>query len=420
MGHWWYPSIVPEVGIDGHLEIRDSKTGEMTNLILQVQSRATEQAWPRETRNSLDYICNEDDLQYWLAGTAPVILVLSRPRDDEAYWIPVKNYFTAHPENRASRRISIVKDESRFDKSAASPLLRLAAPKGAGVYLSPRPKPERLFSNLLAVASYSEDLHIAQTEIDDPKVVWDKVRELGTEIGCEWFLSDGNLITFHDLSQYPWNRLCDEGTHETFDTAEWAESDDPTRQRHFVRLLNHSLTEMLKQWRVRQRKSDHIYYFSAAKAFRPRRVDFSGTVAEQYRTVVQKYPSGKTSYIRHAAFGGYFKKLDNAWYLEITPSYIFTTDGFAPSNYEAELLSGIKQLEHNDSILMQVQLWVDILTRKADLIHTEYPFLTFSNLLSFDLPFGINDKEWLSHEELDVAASGLESLASLPFTNLNQ
>jgi hypothetical protein len=163
-----------------------------------------------------------------------------------------------------------------------------------------------------------------------------------------------------------------------------------------------------------------MYYFSAAKAFRPRRVDFSGTVAEQYRTVVQRYPSGKTSYIRHAAFGGYFKKLDNVWYLEITPSYIFTTDGFSPSNYEAELLSGIKQLEHNNAILMQVQLWVDILTRTADLIHTEYPFLTFSNLLSFDLPFGINDKEWLSHEELDVAATGLESLTGLPFINLNQ
>lgn len=32
MGYWWYPSAVPEVGIDGHLEIRDRETGRMTNL----------------------------------------------------------------------------------------------------------------------------------------------------------------------------------------------------------------------------------------------------------------------------------------------------------------------------------------------------------------------------------------------------
>ena len=417
MGYWWYPSIVPEVGIDGHLEIRDSQTGEMTNLILQVQSKATEQPWSRETNDSFDYICDEDDLQYWLAGTAPVILVLSRPRKEEVYWVSVKNYFTAHPENRAARRVSIIKDQSRFDKSAAEALLRIAAPKDAGVYLSPRPKPERLFSNLLRVATYADDLHIAQTEIRDPKALWAKAKELTVEIGSEWVLSDGNIITFHDLSEYPWNRFCDEGTHEVFDTIEWAESDDATRQRHFVWLLNRSLTERLKEWRVRKRKTDDMYYFAASRAFRVRRINFSGSVAEQYRTVVQRYPSGKTSYIRHTAFGGYFKKVDNAWYLEITPSYIFTIDGFSPSKYEAELLSGIKQLEHNDAVLMQIQLWADVLTRKADLVHSEYPFLTFSELLSFELPYGINDKEWLSREDLDVSTSGLDSLASLPLLN---
>jgi hypothetical protein len=356
MGYWWYPSIVPEVGIDGHLEIRDSQTGQMKNLILQVQSKATEQPWSRESKDSFDYICDEDDLQYWLAGTAQVILVFSRPSKEEAYWVSVKNYFTDCPENRTARRISIVKAQSRFDKSAAAALLQLAAPKDAGVYLSPRPKPERLFSNLLGVACYAEDLHIAQTEIREARVLWARAKELGVEIGSEWILSDGNLITFHDLSEYPWNQFCDAGTHETFDTTEWAESDDVVRQRHFVWLLNHSLTERLKEWRIRKRKADDMYYFAAAKAFRPRRVNFSGSVAEQYRTVVQRYPSGKTSYIRHMAFSGYFKNLDNAWYLEITPSYIFTMDGFSPSKYEADLLSGIKLLEHNDAILMQVQL----------------------------------------------------------------
>jgi len=417
MGYWWYPSVVPEVGIDGHLEIRDSQTGQMTNLILQVQSKATEQLWSRETKDSFDYICDEDDLQYWLAGTAPVILVMSRPSKDEAYWISIKDYFRAHPENRTTRRISVMKQESQFDKSAAGALFRLAAPKNAGVYLSPRPKPERLFSNLLTVAHYAQHLHIAQTDIREALVLWAKAKEHGVEVGPEWILSDGNLLSFHDLSEYPWKNFCDVGTHETFDTIEWAESEDPVRQRHFVWLLNRSLTQRLKEWNVRKRKDDDMYYFAASKAFRPRRINFSGSVSEQFRTVVQKYPSGKTSYIRHNAFRGYFKKMDNTWFLEITPSYIFTMDGFFPSKYEADLLSGIKLLEHNDAILMQLQLWVDVLTRKADLVHADYPFLNFSKLFSLELPFGINDKEWLSHEELDVATSGVDALAALPLLN---
>jgi hypothetical protein len=142
-------------------------------------------------------------------------------------------------------------------------------------------------------------------------------------------------------------------------------------------------------------------------------VDFSGSIAEQFRTVVQKYSSGKSSYVRHLAFNGFFKRMDCRWYLEITPTYIFTMDGFRPSKYEADLLSGIKRIEHNDTVLVQVYLWVDILTRKADLVHQDYPFLGFSDLLSFDLSYAINDKEWLSREDLDVGTGGMESIDNL-------
>ena len=74
-----------------------------------------------------------------------------------------------------------------------------------------------------------KNLHIAQTEIREARVLWARAKELGVEIESEWILSDGNLITFHDLSEYPWNHFCDVGTHETFDTVEWADSDDAVR-----------------------------------------------------------------------------------------------------------------------------------------------------------------------------------------------
>ncbi|PHM05939.1 hypothetical protein CK516_37285 [Nostoc sp. 'Peltigera malacea cyanobiont' DB3992] len=42
MGFLWYPTGGVEAGIDGIIEIRDFQTGEVTNCIFQVQSKATQ------------------------------------------------------------------------------------------------------------------------------------------------------------------------------------------------------------------------------------------------------------------------------------------------------------------------------------------------------------------------------------------
>lgn len=410
MGYWWYPAAVPECGIDGHLEIRDAVTGAMTNLIVQVQSKATEVPWARETATGFEYTCKEEDLQYWLMGNAPVIVVFGRPKTDEAYWVPVKDYFAAHPELRPSRKIIIDKSADRFDMDAADAIFRLARPRDAGIYLSPRPREEKLYSNILKVASYAEKVFVAQTDIRDFKDIWDTARELGVEIGSEWLLHDGTLMSFHDLSQYPWNKFCDIGSMESFDTDEWALSDDPDKERIFVRLLNHALRERLKEWKVWRRKEDKAYYFALGDGARNRTIEFPGAVTEHFRTVVKKYTFSKTHYFRHLAFYASFKRLAGDWYLTINPSYVFTINGSRSSKYESELLSGIKMQEHNDTVMVLVHLWADILTRKADLFHTDYELLRFGELMTTSLPYGINDKEWLEHEELDVSAGAVDAL----------
>ncbi len=80
MGFLWHPSGQIEAGIDGTIEIRDATTGEATNCIVQVQSKATTRPFVAETDTTLEYICDQRDLVYWLAGNAPVILIVSRPR----------------------------------------------------------------------------------------------------------------------------------------------------------------------------------------------------------------------------------------------------------------------------------------------------------------------------------------------------
>jgi hypothetical protein len=84
MGFVWNPTGL-EAGIDGYIEIRDAITGEMTNFIIQVQSKATDKDFQAETADSFDYYCDSRDIDYWLGGNAPVILIRSRPSSNEAY-----------------------------------------------------------------------------------------------------------------------------------------------------------------------------------------------------------------------------------------------------------------------------------------------------------------------------------------------
>lgn len=126
MGFLWYATPGMEAGIDGVIEIRDKITGAVYNKIIQVQSKATEKRFTAETADKFHYTCDENDLRYWLEGNTPVILVVSRPRTDEAYWVSVKSYFK-DPEKRASRRVVFDKNRDRFDERSAKALMDLAS-----------------------------------------------------------------------------------------------------------------------------------------------------------------------------------------------------------------------------------------------------------------------------------------------------
>src|SRR5579871_2362568 len=114
MGFVFYESGGVEAGIDGTIEIRDEVTGEVTNCIIGIQSKGTSLDFTAETATSFTYLCDERDLNYWLGGNVPVILIVSRPKTDEAYWMPVKDYFSS-PAIRQTRKVLFDKTRHRFD-----------------------------------------------------------------------------------------------------------------------------------------------------------------------------------------------------------------------------------------------------------------------------------------------------------------
>lgn len=413
MGHLWTPSGQLEAGIDGTIEIC-GHDGTPTNSLIRVQVKATEQRFTAETAETFTYLCDERDLTYWLRGNAPVVLVVTRPPSQEAYWASIKDRFRS-PAEIAARKLTFDKRADRFDASAAAALTRLAIPREAGVHLGAPPMAETLDSNMLTVELDALSFFGAELTVKRPKQIWAALRAAGdAHPPSDWIVKEGRIWSFHDLDDFPWSEVCEEGTVERYDLDEWSDSDDPVIQRYFVELLNAALAEAIHR-QVGFDRERKLYYFKPTKKLTPRRITLTGGKRRSHRTVFEGYESkttpGRTAYYRHAAFEGQFRRFDGRWYVEITPTYRFTSDGFRRSRYEAERLKKIKGFEHNETVRRHVLMWAEYLRGEDTLLDERYPFFHFGALLSFDLDVGIDDEHWLAFDEpRDEDAEGAERL----------
>jgi uncharacterized protein DUF4365 len=406
MGFVWYPTGQIEAGIDGYIEIRDPVTGAVTNLIIQVQSKATEQPFVAESTTSFEYLCDARDLTYWMAGNAPVILVVSRPSTHEAYWIAVKEYFS-DPARLQARKVVFDKVRNRFEASCRKALIDLAMPRDVGLYLAPQPKQEQLYSNLLAVTDYAERLFVAETSFREAKDLWAVANARRLDIGGEWILRGKHIYSFHDLRLSPWDTLCDRGTVEDFVTEEWATTSDRDMRWQFVDLLNRCLTTKGRTLDLAYDARHEHYYFQATANLSYRAVRYPSLTKSAAKKVFEAYSSkttpGQIAYYRHSAFEGKFRRYDGAWFLEITPTYHFTRDGYHDDPYYKDRLKGIKLLERNSAVLGQLLMWASYLGQQPTLFSMHPPSLHFGSLRTMDLDAGIVDEAWRGHEEGDEA-----------------
>jgi hypothetical protein len=412
MGFVWN-AIHLEAGIDGIIEVRDVLTGEVSNCIIQVQSKAGSSYFKAETDATFEFVCDARDLDYWLRGNAPVILVVSRPDNDEAYWTSIKDYFR-DTQVRKARKIVFHKNIDRFDADCRHRLATLAIPSDSGLYLPALPCTEALTSNLLPVLDYPKRLFRASTKLRFPRQVWNRLRKYSQDPAPEWCLHDGFIYAFHDLIFTPWTKVCLASTTENLATDDWAYSNDRARQYVFVRMLRSCVNELLYRQRVRFQEDKEHYFFRSTPDFAERKVG-GLSVFKGYES---KTTPDRIAYYRHRAMKLRFLRFERQWYAEITPTYRFTQDGFRLSRFFEQRLKGIKQLERqNKTHLRQVQLWEAVL-RQTQLSSgtqrpqqqslfgddecsvtedpiTPYSLLTFGQLISFEVDWGIPESTWL-------------------------
>jgi hypothetical protein len=119
-------------------------------------------------------------------------------------------------------------------------------------------------------------------------------------------------------------------------------------QRDFVQLLNRCLSAKAYALGLRYDKDYRCHYFKATNDLSDLKLGYKSLTNDTTRTVFRGYPKKSNpkeiAYYRHSAFEGRFKRFEDAWSLEITPTYHFTRDGRWPSAFYDDKLTGIKQL----------------------------------------------------------------------------
>lgn len=406
MGSRWTPSGPNEIGIDGYIELFDPNSRHAFGVTLAVQSKVVSSISDAE-RQTFDYWCDANDVEYWLNGNTPMILVVSNPAANEAYWVSIKDYFKDWKLSD-STRVTFVKSERRFDTTSFRHVLEIAAPK-RGLYLAPARRTERLHSNLLPLDGLPSQVFIAATDCRGARDVWALVRKGKEEVDGAWVLWEKKIISFHDLGETPWPSICEAGTVEAFATSEWAASTDPQRQRIFVQLLNQTLRAQLSPT-VRYWPSEDCYAITG----KPRKLPYQSLKRPSKITVVSHFAKTAADgrefeWFRHLAFRAQFRCLEDNWLLEITPTYRFTSDGSTLDRFHLDRLKGIKRIEGNRAVLSCVLFWGNYLRPRTSLFNGSPPPLQFGSLLTFDCGVGIVDQGWLSDDPDFARSTAIES-----------
>jgi uncharacterized protein DUF4365 len=399
MGSRWSVAGPMEVGLDGYIELFDPSTGSPLGTTLAVQSKAVS-VLEGDEGNSFQYRCERRDVDYWIQGNMPVVLIVSRPEGGEAYWVSVKDYFSDVSLKR-SCTVRFDKLGQRFSEDSLGQLIRLGRPKDSGLYLAPLPRNEPLYSNLLAVEQLPAVIYRARTPFRKPFEVWSL---LGRESGISgtWILRDGAVIGFEDFSGPAWNPVRFEGPVERIPTALWASSEDVDLNRNFVQLLNQCLRDQVGP-QVKYWPDEDCYAFIGGADEREKKVPYDSLKRRSTITVVAKYKKTTSTsrefvWFRHLAFRGQFRPFDSTWYLEVTPTYRFTVDGHRLDRFHEERLSGIKRLEGNRAVLSAVLFWAEYLSAPRNLFSGRIRTLTLSKPVRFESTVGLDDKAWLKHD----------------------
>lgn len=347
-----------EAGIDGIAEVMDS--GRPLARMIAVQVKATDSGtYPSEDEVGFSYSLRSKDLEYWRGSNLPVIIVLYRRSDESLYWQPVPSGF-----HDGERRLRFVKERDVLDRNAVDRLADLTVPKnGFGHYVPPLGEGEDALVNILPVILPPE-MYVASTP-HSGRQAGAILLEGEEPARLDWTIRGGTFWSFHDPRTSPCREIVDVDQVEAIETGYLAFHEDIDEQNNFAYLLKNALRHQFRKDLGWQKKHG-LLYFRAHEADQPRRFAYESskkrTEAEVVNVSWDKKDPTRVGFVRHHAFAPRFELLQDQWFLVVSPSYHFTTNGFIPHSFPDALLSGKKRLDNSASLRGQVIMWHRFLT----------------------------------------------------------
>jgi hypothetical protein len=397
MGHIWHPAVGPDSGIDGQIELRDPATGELGNVRLGVQSKATTAKWDRESERGFSYRPEPHDIAYWLSSNQPVLLICSR--DGEAYWRSVQEW-ARDPNARAKGYLRFDKQRDRFDATAAARLFDLKAASGDWVEPPGPPRiAEQLFTNLMPIAWRTDHLLSVEVPGGDAAAVLAPAWEQGIhhpagvlKRGRYWSFAAFDqrflvAISASGLAQHPLSEFLD---------------------RERISEVN-ILKELVVRALVARHEELRWHAFKKVAYFRRRQeekdVEYAWAKGKPRTVVHARFSTGDdvhfTGY-RHDAAELTIRELGEQWAVQINPTYLFTWDGMKLSGHHDKALASIKKLDRHRAVSASIRMWQHLFTETPTLLDSgPHEFFDLRPLLEVVVPFSINADDWaeMSDEE---------------------
>ena len=363
-----------EAGVDGIAEVMDD--GKPLARMIAVQVKATDSSnYTSEDDDGFTYLLRLKDLEYWRGSNLPVIIVLYRKSDDSFYWQAVPDGIGI-----ADRKLQFDKKRDVLDRNAVDRLAALTVPKtGFGYYVPPLGDGEEALVNILPIILPPE-IYVASSPYSGKKAAA-LLLEGDEPARFDWVISGGSFWSFHDPRTSSCRQLVDLDQVEAVDTNYLAFHEDIDEQNNFAFLLKQTLRHQVSE-HLNWEKERKLFYFRALEKNTPRRYHYEAsrkkTHSEVVNVIASKKEEGRVDFVRHHAFAPRFERLDDQWFLVITPTYYFTFDGMTPHSHPQALLAGKKRMDNSASLRGQVIMWHRFLTegeRAAnDLFATEiYP-----------------------------------------------
>lgn len=400
----------PEAGIDGLLELRNPSSGIVSGRLVAVQVKTTDDgSYTADDGATFQYLMAPEDVAYWRGCNLPVIVVLLHLGRREAFWKSVDL-----GEGPGFRRLRIDRRKDQFDRNARDAIAELCVAKSSfGVWFPPLRGGEAGHMNLIEVV-LPKNAYVGASLFKTGRQALTELLEKDPRPADDWVIRKGEFISFRDPREGALARIVDVGSIEEVSSDEVAFPDNETDEHAIIDLLRRTLGAQLDGLLV-FKKDQKAFYFPAHPEKIVRTYHYQSLKQRTHADVVSKYEKdGRLKYVRHHAFEPRFWRMGTMWLLSVTPTFVFTWDGFRPDRFASGRLAGKKQREFNSSVLGQFVMWRHLLhglRAEADneqlfeLDHCKEHLLQFRSVETLDLPCGIPDELWRASEPEPVDES---------------